>query len=261
MSILLDALKKSEAQRRLGTTPTLDSPLGSQNPAGGSDSIWIPAVMMLLTLVITGWIGLAQFERPEPIAIAPVPEPVVSRQDSTTGEGVAEGTDRSPRSAKTPVMDFVEVSAEPGTEAPASASPAAGSGMPAKTSAAVVPKRRPEATSTIEESLAADSPDSVKLGRSEKIVTETDPKRTERLESFVADSISYWQVPQSVRENLPELHISVLVYAEKPEDRFLLINGQRLHEKEELENGMVLDEIQRDRAIFNYRDYRFYLKN
>jgi len=32
-------------------------------------------------------------------------------------------------------------------------------------------------------------------------------------------------MPQSLRDSMPPLHITVLVYAEKPSDRFLLING------------------------------------
>jgi general secretion pathway protein B len=59
---------------------------------------------------------------------------------------------------------------------------------------------------------------------------------------------------------MPELKINVLVYAEKPEDRFLLINGQRLVEKEELTDGIVLDEIRRDGAVFRYKKYRFLVK-
>jgi len=34
-----------------------------------------------------------------------------------------------------------------------------------------------------------------------------------------------------------------------------------LHEKEELSDGLLLLEIQRDRAIFSYRNYRFQLKS
>jgi hypothetical protein len=55
--------------------------------------------------------------------------------------------------------------------------------------------------------------------------------------------------------------VSVLVYAENPQDRFLLVNGQRLREQESLDDGLLLLEIQRDRAIFSYRDYRFQLKS
>ena len=56
------------------------------------------------------------------------------------------------------------------------------------------------------------------------------------------------------------MRINVLVYAENPEDRFLLINGQRLVEKEELADGVVLDEIRRDGAVFLFRNYRFLVK-
>jgi hypothetical protein len=68
-------------------------------------------------------------------------------------------------------------------------------------------------------------------------------------------------MPQSLREGLPELRIRVLVYADRSEDRFLLLNDTRLLEGEELEPGLRLEEIQRDRAIFSYRNYRFHLKS
>jgi hypothetical protein len=55
---------------------------------------------------------------------------------------------------------------------------------------------------------------------------------------------------------MPELKIMVLVYAEEAEDRFLLINGQRLVENEELEEGLLLEEIRREGAVFTYRNYR-----
>ena len=79
-------------------------------------------------------------------------------------------------------------------------------------------------------------------------------------ESYETETISYWQIPQSLRDGLPELRITVLVWAEVPEDRFVLLNGQRVKEQETLESGLTLEEIRRDRAIFSYRNYRFHLK-
>ncbi|MEJ8567517.1 general secretion pathway protein GspB [Elongatibacter sediminis] len=75
------------------------------------------------------------------------------------------------------------------------------------------------------------------------------------------ETISYWQIPGSTRSGMPEMRIRVLVYADQPEDRFLLINDKRLREGDELEPGLRLEEIRRDRAIFTYRDYRFHLKS
>ena len=80
------------------------------------------------------------------------------------------------------------------------------------------------------------------------------------LKPHIAEPISYWELPQGVRDTLPEIRISVLVFAEDPGDRFVLSNGQRLVEKDELEGGLVLDEIRRDGAVFRYRKYRFLVK-
>ena len=80
-------------------------------------------------------------------------------------------------------------------------------------------------------------------------------------EPYEPEIISYWQVPEKMREGLPDLRISVLVYAEQPDNRFLLMNGERMKEGQQLPNGLLLEEIRRDRAIFNYRNYRFCLKS
>jgi hypothetical protein len=82
-----------------------------------------------------------------------------------------------------------------------------------------------------------------------------------KLEPHIAEPISYWELPQGIRDNLPEIKITVLVYAEKPDDRFLLTNGQRMAEKDEMQSGVVLDEIRRDGAVFLYRKYRFLVKS
>lgn len=80
------------------------------------------------------------------------------------------------------------------------------------------------------------------------------------MKPHVSEPISYWELPQGVRDNLPEIRITVLVYASQSDDRFLLANGQRLTEKDELQSGLVLDEIRRDGAVFVYRKYRFLVK-
>jgi hypothetical protein len=60
---------------------------------------------------------------------------------------------------------------------------------------------------------------------------------------------------------MPEFKITVLVFAESAEDRFLLMNGERLREGDEVEGGVVLEEIRRDGAVFSYRQTRFLVKS
>jgi len=69
--------------------------------------------------------------------------------------------------------------------------------------------------------------------------------------------ISYWELPDAIRADIPEISFSVLVYANDPGDRFVLINGQRLGEGDSSQPGLVVEEIQREGVVFSYRIYRF----
>jgi general secretion pathway protein B len=270
MSILLDALRKSEAQRQLGKTPTLQTPAVSGESAGGDSRIWIPVMMLLLTGGLIWWMGAAQYQRADPVTAEPAStlaesEQTVKAQQVKAGmpapqQGDNTARESAERSAKTPVMNFSQNKSRP-----------VASGAPGKRSAVNAGKKAnlpsptaqsdpaEQATPAAEETLAAARTAALPSGNKHPGTAEKEQGQTDRLEPFVAPSIGYWQVPQSVRQDLPEMHITVLVYAEKPQDRFLLINGQRLHEQEALGDGLVLEEIQRDRAIFTYRSYRFHL--
>ena len=48
-------------------------------------------------------------------------------------------------------------------------------------------------------------------------------------------------------------------YDENPDGRFVLINGRRLGEGDELQAGLVVGEIRRDGVVFTYRLYRFFV--
>ncbi len=72
--------------------------------------------------------------------------------------------------------------------------------------------------------------------------------------------ISYWELPESVRSELPGLRVSVLVYANKPADRFILLNGKRQAEGDSYFPGLVVEEIRLDGVVFSYRLYRFLIR-
>jgi len=266
MSILLDALKKSEAQRQLGSIPTLHSPATGEVPLAGDDRIWIPAMMLLLSAVVIAWIGIAQYHRPETAAVVPVAVQEVGQQEIKAAAPAPQPDNKLQRPAKTPVMDYAaEPSASVSTKVPGKSSEAVTrkSSNPAGPSGEkeLADQRRVAALAAAEESLAAARNLVSAPANEPEPATETRQKQTDRLQPYVADPISYWQVPESVRKEMPKLHISVLVYAKNPEDRFLLINGERLREKDKVSDGLVLEEIQRDGAIFTFHKYRFQVKN
>ena len=268
MSILLDALRKSEEQRRLGATPTLQTPESNADLAVDERRNWIPAVMMLLAAGAIAWIGAAQFHLPEP-----VPGPTVAAIESlptdipVKAETTQESLNRLANSPEvlpptTPVKDFT---AEPGSTAVEDGQ--AENEHTGRTSRKV---RSAQAVSVVSAASGEEAAAPALPAGEEPIaalvedLSESDVAarpEADQLQPYSAEPISYWQIPQSLRESMPEMRITVLVYAENPQDRFLLINGKRLREKDEVSDGVVVEEIQRDRAIFTFRDYRFQVKS
>lgn len=268
MSILLDALRKSEEQRRLGATPTLQTPESNAELAMDERRNWIPAVMMLLAAGAIAWLGAAQFRNPEPaprptaaaIESLPTDIPVKAETTQESLNNLANSLEAPPPT--TPVKDFAaehESTAVAGARVESEQTLRTSRKLRSARAVSVISaapdeEAAPPALPAPEEPIAALVED---LSESD-VAARPD---ADQLQPYATEPISYWQIPQSLRENMPEMRITVLVYAENPQDRFLLINGKRLREKDEVSDGLVVEEIQRDRAIFTFRDYRFQVKS
>ena len=247
MSILLDALKKSERQRQLGQTPTLQTSVDEQPRSQVTLKHWIPLSLLALSACVMAWFGWQQFRAPEledsPAAQVAVVEPDVEPQFRTMTESFqSKGDSQEEQAAPAPVSSKIS-----------------------EEDKARLNQSFNDFTADNDEAEAA-PPTSNQIAAAELTSTqeavpelEVEPGQS-KLEPHVAEPLSYWELPQGVRDNLPEIKITVLVYSDKPDDRFLLTNGQRMAEKDELQSGLVLDEIRRDGAIFLYRKYRFLVK-
>lgn len=231
MSMLLDALKKSEQQRRLGAKPDIHSAV--DEPAGrASEPLgrWLPVVLVVVAVLVMAWFGWRQFAPPP--ATVDVDAPALAERGTAAPATPDETESATPPQAaaagpRTPVETY-------------SAPPPAASPGPAAATPAMPP---PSAIPVRQAARPAPSP--------------TPPASGEPYRPAV---MSYWELPQGVRDGLPQFRVTVLVYAEDPADRFLLVNGVRLKEKDELQAGVVLDEIRRDGAVFRARNYRFLVK-
>lgn len=260
MSILLDALRKSESQRQLGTTPTLETPAFNQEVVPQAGLSWIPVVMSLTAAAAILWVGLTQFHQVDTVAGQPVTTSAVTPQEAPGKAPGSSSEDNPIEPATTPVMEY-KTAPPPISRDVLASPPEEPVDQPAE------PQELSITPFSIagQEQPAGDPGDTRAPGKVEPVaasaVTASAAGTDDQLEPYLAEPISYWQIPQSVRDSMGELRVSVLVYAEDPQDRFLLVNGQRLREKEELGDGLVLLEIQRDRAIFSYRNYRFQLKS
>ncbi len=253
MSILLDALKKSEEQRQLGKSPDIHGsgdhkPAGERKPA----QLWLPLLLSIAAVVAMSWFGLEQYREPEMESVSGAP--VVSERPAPQADSQPQQARPGP-AARTPVESFTA----PAEQAAAEETGPAGEDEQRRQELAQSFNqfRKPEPAATAAEPALTDTGTEAEVPSPQPAQQQAAQSRP--LAPHESAPISYWELPQNVRDSLPEFHITVMVYAEKPENRFLLINGQRMVEKDSVD-GVVLEEIQRHGAVFRYRNYRFRVK-
>ena len=247
MSILLEALRKSEKNQHSPEAPTIHSDDQSE-PASDSIKTGPLALLLVVALFASGWFVWQQYQPPAgvyqpPVTLqadqtrtvsAPLTNPQAGSEETAQvvpADTVASNVAGKPR---TPVESYQAAvrntsQAKPARPAPAKSEPAkklvdAGSRQPASTPAA---------------------------SREPVVVIKEKHQRQEPA------PISYWELPDAIRADVAEIKFSVLVYAKNPADRFVLINGQRLTEGDSPQDGLVVKEIRRDGVIFSYRLYQF----
>ena len=220
---------------------------------------WLPISMMAAALVAMVWLGLNQYDwhAPEPVTVVGQPEVATA---PSPGADAAE-TPAASQSSRTPVESFAANEDRQGGAAESDGS--SGTEQEELSRAVSEFKASPQST----DGASAEPEDAVnRLAGTESQLRPAASARVQDTgsadsgESETANFVSFWELPQSVRDSLPEIRISVLVFAEDPDDRFALVNGQRMVEKDRLDSSVVLDEIRREGAVFTYRKYRFLVK-
>lgn len=71
--------------------------------------------------------------------------------------------------------------------------------------------------------------------------------------------IEFYDLPDTVKQQLPAIIISAHVYSTNPLQRSLVVNNNFLEEGEYFLDGLILHEITADGAIFNYKDIKFHI--
>jgi len=104
----------------------------------------------------------------------------------------------------------------------------------------------------------------------EAAATATDKtiQRTEKSKTTSADTgrqpisnktniIEFYDLPDSIKQELPSFIISAHVYSTNPAQRSIVINNNFMEEGEYILDGLILYEITPDGAIFNYQGTLF----
>jgi general secretion pathway protein B len=272
MSLILEALKKSEAERRLGQAPGLLSPAPAARRRHG---LWpLLAVLVLavgLSTAITWW--LLRPDQAEPAAEAAVssaaedvanrraasapPRAPVSPQPQTPTSETAAAVAPVPATVQPDPAPAAAHPVRPAVERESAALPAGGAlpEPPAPEPVIAAPSRSagtitPPADSGAGARTAA--PAATAARESATAATAGDTAAGPALPGLHA-------LPMEVQSALPPLNVSMHVFNADPAQRFVLIDGRRYGEGMAVAEGLLLEAIRRDGVVLVFRGHRFLL--
>jgi len=287
MSILLEALRKSEKNQHVRDTPTIHS----AEPSGPVSEPFRKGPLVLLIIValfVSGWFVWRQYKAPagsyQPPVTLKVTEKTAKPKPAVIEKPLDQGSASTVDASKLPGKDSTATQSVASNLAGKDSTP-----TPTVASKLAGRKRTPVesfqpsennvvSTKNTEQTKPADSSNNRLAEKQGSAATRTDPGTGESPRKPLTEPvsnekpaedaseefhpgepapISYWELPDAIRAEVPEIKFSVLVYAADPAARFVLINGQRLAEGDSAQPGLVVEEIQRDGVLFSYRLYRF----
>lgn len=254
MSLILEALRKSEAERRRGQAPGLfveQIPVSMTRRARTPAWAWMLGVLLLGALALLAWRefghGLPGADVPAAAEARDAAEPVTPAITEPTRDHPA-----SPGSS-------VPVASKPAARPPATQAPAeapAAVPAPAGTTASVPgvvapPVETPR--STVPASAPAQPIVAAPPGGDPATVAPNPPAASEEAVPRLAS------LPASDRAQLPPLKLSMHVYADDPAQRFVILDGRRLQEGASPATGVVLEQIRRDGLVLSVNGQRVLL--
>lgn len=219
MSYILDALKKAESERRLGSIPDLHAQPALPAPPDGKPAVWrrllMVTVLATLSIILVSFAWLRPWQAVSPAAVT-APSPVQPRPKA--------------------------VQAEP---TPAVAAPTPPPSMPEHP----LPRR------TTPHEKAAEPKNEPRLAK-KSAPSRTVPAAVPSSQPRVA---TLQELPEHIQREIPRVTINGYIYSSVPSERSVLINKKLLHEGDEVGPGLVLEKMMPKEAVFNYNGYRYRL--
>ncbi|MBK9235229.1 MAG: general secretion pathway protein GspB [Rhodoferax sp.] len=290
MSYILDALKRSEAERNRGAVPGLHSPqVGGPLPhtdrAIPGRGWWFGAAGLLLTGLAA---GLWAWRSPSTgVGQAPAQGAVVAGSAATPIQP-------GPATAVSPTVVMAPPSLPPSPEpappaaaTPVVANPRAGSQpppppQPTASTAAALPALTPEAfLAALRAASAAKRPGPaapalapfpergtpavrpsplttpIQIATPAPATTPTAVAKAVPAPAASASAPLLGELPEDLRRQIPALNITGVVYSENPGQRLLLVNNQVLTQGSAVAPELSVEEIQPRSSVLSFRGTRF----
>ncbi|HEY0060912.1 MAG TPA: general secretion pathway protein GspB [Telluria sp.] len=233
MSYILEALKKAQTERQLGSAPTIHDLSIQGAPQSGGRSAGVPLPLVLGGAALLA--GLAAFlwwRQSAPAA------PVI-------GQAAAPVVVPAPVSVPAPAPVAESVPVPPPMSEPALAPKEALAALAPAVVPAAVPKPAPVTHAAVAPPPKPAAPPKPAVAAAPEPAAPEDSLPTVR------------ELPPSVAQGLPQLAFGGYMYSKNPADRLLLIDKVLRHEGEEVAPGLILEKLLPRAAVMNHRGTRY----
>lgn len=240
MSYILEALKKAQAERQLGSAPTIHAPAQSyaapaeQGTRRRYVAIGVGAGV-LVALAALWWTRQGNL----PTAAAPA---VVAQAPASAPAAV-------PEPVPAPVAPAPVATPAPVTPPPAlvtvKPAPVAAVAPPAQEAAPARPALAPSPVPQVREAAPR--------------VAESSPAPAAQPVAAPAEETvrTLQQLPEAIQREIPKVAFGGYIYSPDPAERLLLVDKMLRREGEEVAPGLVLERLLPKAAVMNYRGYRY----
>lgn len=258
MSYILDALKKAEAERKLGSVPDLNAQSIANISSEGKLAFWRKPLMWIVLAMLASalgtflWLKLWQ-SAPTVVATVQVAEPV-----SKAPQNVAP-TAAAPALPATPATEVTAL-AKVATPEPIKKKAESKEAVKAK-EVAKAKERKPVPPAVA--SVAPPPPTTI-LQAAPVAVAPLPPAKTLPAPPVAVAPIperlpTLRELPDSVQREIPPLAIGGYIFSSNQAERSILINNRLLREGELAAPGLILEKMMQKEAVFNYKGYRYRL--
>ncbi len=238
MSYILEALKKAQAERQLGSAPTIHAPAAAAVPE--SNAVSKPIVAGAAAGVLIVATGLFAWHRqPAPVQVAAVvpaakPAPAPVREPAVV--------EQAPPAAHVALVGQADPPPKPAE--PVAVATAHAPAASAKTVAAEAVKPVAARPAPVQVASVAPAPVPVQPAATAAPASDDNVRGLNEL-------------PEAVRSGLPKVAFGGYMYSPNPADRLVLVDNILRREGEEVAPGLVLEKLLPKGAVMNYRGYRY----
>jgi general secretion pathway protein B len=258
MSYILDALKKSDKERKRGSIPDIMTVQDIQMPGIKKRPLWILLILVVLLLnaVVLIWVFPWNSKKPQTVSGPASDRKIIANSQNTSShelsksENTKVSTIHEGKTKKTKLAD-TKISSDKKNALRQSKKVNAGNDV--RKDIKEKPKAMPE-TKITREASSATPPRKEEAGDT---ASETKPDDNHLPPPLPNKIYHMSELPQSLQQKLPAFAISTFLYSEDRGSRSVRINGQMMREGQYLSAGLKLEEIMQNGMIFSYQNYRF----